>query len=268
MKNLPFKRVSSDIAAKVSQKRAPVAPALTCSTCAGAKYVRARNLPPTHRLFGQRLPCPKCHLMPVKTRLAKSWPITEIQADFGRTPFVNRPEYPQIAVAWRTINAFIADLPDYRLLMIHGPSGVGKSHLLLIIRHQTLAAGISTIYVTGVELQKRIQQFDDDHKRHRDWQDLVNVKVLLIDDLDGISGSKIYPKLIELLNERRNGKRATAMAFKDASCCTKPIISRAEAYQDWSPIKEKGFRSGWLSLTKVKDGRPLYSDMPRPKEEQ
>ena len=124
MKNLPFKRVSSDIAAKVSGREVPRAPKKSCETCAGARYVRASNLPPTHRLFGRRLPCPKCHLTPVKTRLAKSWPVTQTLADFGRTPFANRPEYPQIAVAWQAINAFKADLPDYRLLMIHGPSGV------------------------------------------------------------------------------------------------------------------------------------------------
>ena len=205
----------------------------TCTICAGVGYVRCELLP-THPLFGQPICCPKCGKQAQLDALIKRWPVTPDQEAFGLTPFDDRAgegDFPAILFAWQTAYHFLEGQPDNRLLALHGKPGCGKSHLLLILRHQALKKQLSTIYVTAPHLQGRIQQFDDNCRRLRDWHDLTTVDLLLIDELDDLLGEKIQSRLLQLINVRTSAKRATAFAFNNASCLFQPIKSRLQAHQ-------------------------------------
>jgi len=260
----------------------------TCAICAGVGYVRS-DLAPSHRLFGQPICCPKCGQQALLSALSKRWPVTAEQEAFGLTPFCDRAEegdFPAVLLAWETAYHFLDGLPNSRLLALHGHAGCGKTHLLLILRHQALKKKLSSIYVTAPDLQKRVQQFDDNERRLRDWHDLTSVDLLLIDELDDLLGHKIQPRLLQLINVRTSAKRATAFAFNNASCLSRPIKSRLQAHQAWVPenryIMPFGHRStsaggyrasfdklsrdaatGWIDLTSVPDARPTYGSVAR-----
>ena len=243
-------------------------PQTACALCAGVGYVRG-ELPPGHPLFGQPITCPKCGKQAQLGALGKRWPVTAEQEAFGLTPFCDRADEgdlakPAVLLAFQAAQCFIDGQPDNRLLALHGPPGCGKTHLLLIMRYQALKRELSTIYVTAPDLQKRIQQFDDNERRLRDWQDLTTVDLLLIDELDDLLGEKIQPRLLQLLNMRTSGNRATAFAFNRSACLSAPIRSRLQASQKWAPANLYKMRTGWLDLTRVPDARPALGFAPRP----
>ena len=241
-------------------------PKTTCTLCAGIGYVRC-ELPPGHALFGQPISCPECGKQAQLDALGKRWPVTAEQKAFGVTPFCDRADegdFPAVLLAWETAYQFIEGLPDNRLLALHGPPGCGKTHLLLIMRYQALKKQLSTIYVTAPHLQKRVQQFDDNVCRLRDWEELTSVDLLLIDELDDLLGQKIQPRLLQLLNVRTSANRATAFAFNRTACLSQPIKSRLQAHQKWAPANLYNMRTGWIDLTRVPDARPTLGSAPRP----
>ena len=241
-------------------------PKTTCTLCGGVGYVRC-ELPPCHALFGQPISCPECGKQAQLDALGKRWPVTAEQEAFGVTPFCDRADegdFPAVLLAWKAAQRFLDGQPDNRLLALHGPPGCGKTHLLLIMRYQALKRELSTIYVTAPDLQKRIQQFDDNERRLRDWHDLTTVDLLLIDELDDLLGEKIQPRLLQLLNVRTSGNRATAFAFNRSACLSAPIRSRLQTSQKWAPTNLYKMRTGWLDLTRVSDARPALGFAPRP----
>ena len=86
-------------------------------------------------------------------------------------------------VAFDTAQAFAHDRQG--TLVLHGPYGVGKTHLLAAIANACHATGTSCLYVSAVTLFEVLQEHI---QQNRDYHELlkraIHTPLLLLDDLD------------------------------------------------------------------------------------
>lgn len=222
---------------------------LNCQLCHGVGFIHIRN---KRDVFNKKVLCPQCGKRRLQARLDKSWRVTALEAAKGLTPYESRG-YKQVIQAWQTTKAF-SQACSPKLLALHGHQGVGKTHLLLILRQSCLTQGITVIYVNAVEMQNRIQQFSDENKRLADHYALSRVQMLIIDEFDEFTGEKIQSKLLSLFNERLRRGLATAVAFKDANKLNDSIKSRLRIRQEWVQAVN-GLMRGWVDMTQIPDAR-------------
>lgn len=68
-------------------------------------------------------------------------------------------------------------------LLLYGPKGTGKDHLMVAALKHAASAGLTVCWVSGVELYARWRDaIGDDRNEHRDMAELVRPQILAISD--------------------------------------------------------------------------------------
>jgi len=108
-------------------------------------------------------------------------------------------------------------------LLLYGPSGVGKTHLLHAVFHALDAAGTSAACVSAADLVTAMAGAYDARTQTQFWRDLAPLGALLLDDihsaeghdlmqerlLDGLSGWAEARRLLVLTSDRAPGDMPT-----------------------------------------------------------
>jgi hypothetical protein len=192
-----------------------------CPTCRDLRFVR-RDLPPAHPEFGKSIPCPTCHTGWMETtraqEMAPRWSLTDEERTLARKPFGRRAEYPIVEEAAHALSRFvagaIAGTPTHYYFTLDGTPGTGKTHLCLRAALKASEVPISVIYTTGTALSEKLHDFgykdidatrrDADERRRLVISDLTTARLLVLDEIDHITGDWTNDYLLEILNRRRS----------------------------------------------------------------
>jgi DNA replication protein DnaC len=232
------------------QKRGDV-PEMACETCKGARWLAVRqSVPP------RTVPCPACFYEWQAGQIRRRWPLSPKEIEMSEKPFRARRDAPQMANAYKTVRAFAERVIEGEadMLSITGPVGIGKSHLMLSLAGEVMAAGRGVIYRTATHIQRHLQNFGHDPESRREadarraiaMQDLTRVPLLILDEAEKATGEWFANQMLDVINIRRNNRLATALAGNDLYLLPAPVLSRAQA---------KG--CDFLSLAGVPDARPV-----------
>lgn len=146
----------------------------------------ARN----NRTLARRLA--RSHLDPVKT--LESF-------DFRFNPAIHEPTIRDLATA-----AFVTQADN---LLILGPSGVGKSHLVQALGHQACRAGHDVLFKRTDVLLKDLYRAQADGSRSRKLKHLLDIDLLILDDFGLVPlSTELQSDLYEIIAGRYE-KRAT-----------------------------------------------------------
>lgn len=196
-----------------------------CSACQGRRYYRT-NAPLGHPQFGKLIPC-TCLLQSRKQQRYREMLALCERAGFQRTKRVEcyHSQVPGVQLAFKATICFIdrlqswaaanevvmsqetssAPLPDYWLVLM-GPVGVGKTHLLMALGNAALDAHIPTMFSPVADLLDQMRKtFDEQCDMSYDafMDRLKNIELLLLDDLGmEVDTPWAREKLFQLLNYR------------------------------------------------------------------
>jgi chromosomal replication initiator protein len=92
----------------------------------------------------------------------------------------------------------VTERPASGPLYLHGPSGVGKTHLLHAISHGLDAAGVSVACLSAAQLVAALVTAYQAGADERFWSDLSPLGALLLDDVHSVKGlEQIQERLME-----------------------------------------------------------------------
>jgi DNA replication protein DnaC len=198
-----------------------------CSACKGRRYYRT-NAPLGHPQFGKLIPCTCVLQSRRQQRYRETLALCE-RAGFQQTKRIEcyRSQVPGVQQAFKATKSFISwlqrwatakeatvsqgtlafsmPLPDYWLVLT-GPVGVGKTHLLMALGNAALDAHISMLFFPVVDLLDEMRKtFDAQNDVSYDTfiDRLKNIDLLLLDDLGTeVATPWAREKLFQLLNYR------------------------------------------------------------------
>jgi chromosomal replication initiator protein len=107
----------------------------------------------------------------------------------------------------------------YNPLVIFGPTGVGKTHLVQAIGNEMVKSGKTVLYITGEKFAQDYVKFLKEKNLEQFVATFRQVDVLLLDDLHFLSGKwKLQAELLYSLNEMiMNGKQVVISLNKAPS---------------------------------------------------
>jgi len=153
-----------------------------CEYCAGRRLVRKGDLPIEHPDFGKAFPCPVCSA-PILMQRRLSALFGELGEKLQEHTLDNfEVDSRARRVALTKVRAWLDD-PGHPWLYLHGPVGIGKTHLSVGALKAWIEMGHSGAFKLSRDLLDRIRQGYDDGS-YRDVMDaLVKTDLLVIDDL-------------------------------------------------------------------------------------
>ncbi len=202
---------SADPSATSPATAEQLAEAPTCPTCRGAGFVR-RPYPIDHPRFGRAEPC-ECVLNEREDqRRERLTRISNIGA-LARFTFASLDPRGRsgndeaFATAVETARAYAEDPSGW--LIITGPSGSGKTHLAAALANRRIELGHPVLFMVVADLLDHLragyETDDEDLAFTRIFDQVRNAPLLVLDDLDGASGTPwAREKLQQVVNHRFN----------------------------------------------------------------
>jgi DNA replication protein DnaC len=214
---IPLAPSSSDVTA-ASAAEAPEAD--VCPKCGGAGFVR-RALPLDHPDFGKAFPCACIAEESDAARLQRLQRYSSL-GPLTRLTFTNliahgRSANPRDRQLFRGLaedaRAF-AESPQGWLL-VHGPSGAGKTHVAAAIANRCIERGQAALFVVVPDLLDHLRSAynpNSDLGYDALFEQVRNAPVLILDDL-GTQHATAWAqeKLFQLLNHRYNSQLPTVV---------------------------------------------------------
>jgi DNA replication protein DnaC len=191
-----------------------------CSRCHGAGFLR-RDLPLDHPQFGKAVACDCAMQESVESRLDRLQRYSSL-GPLTRLTFKNLLEHgrstnPRDRELFRGLVAdalAFAEEPEGWLL-IHGPSGAGKTHVSAAIANRCLERGQPALFVVVPDLLDHLRAaYRPDSEMGYDSmiEQVRNAPVLILDDLGTQSGTPwAQEKLFQILNHRYNAQIPTVV---------------------------------------------------------
>jgi len=191
-----------------------------CPLCGGAGFLR-RDLPLDHPEFGRAFPCQCIRAETAEARLARLQRYSSL-GPLTRLTFANLIEHGRSANPRdrelfrglvRDARAF-AEAPEGWLL-VHGPSGAGKTHVAAAIANRCLERGQPALFVVVPDLLDHLRAAykpDSDLGYDTLLEQVRTAPVLVLDDL-GTQNATAWAqeKLFQILNHRYNAQLPTVV---------------------------------------------------------
>ncbi len=197
------------------EKRPKIYRAIKCQTCQDQKTICRGWLNEYRRHI---VPCPDCVIKEkervLKQAINQRWQISFQNLKLANMTWIdNRIGAVAADDARAAQQEIIGEMPSQKTLFLYGVSSVGKSRLLAEIALVARQRGLSSIFETAKGIKEIIQDFplQDDppllraekqRQLKQTRQDLKNADVLLIDELDDVTGRYFQGELLEILNHR------------------------------------------------------------------
>jgi DNA replication protein DnaC len=189
-----------------------------CPKCGGAGFLR-RDLPLDHPEFGRAVPCDCVQAESDEGRLARLQRYSSL-GPLTRLTFANliergRSTNPRDQEQFRRLVAdarAFAEAPDGWML-VHGPSGAGKTHVAAAIANRCIERGQPALFVVVPDLLDHLRAaYNPGSEMGYDvlFEQVRNAPVLILDDLGTHSATAwAQEKLYQLLNHRYNAQLPT-----------------------------------------------------------
>ena len=160
-----------------------------------------------------------------RTRLERALAAARIPPRYGNCAFTNFDCYPEhgnkklecLWNAFKVVQDYLGDYPlvDGKGLLLAGPTGVGKTHLIVALLKDLIKKGFDGLFVDYQELLKRIQSSYDSTTltaEHRIIRPILDAEILVIDDLGANRITDWVEDTINyILNHRYNEKKPTLL---------------------------------------------------------
>ncbi|MCX7616676.1 ATP-binding protein [Tepidiforma sp.] len=182
-----------------------------CPICRGAGFVR-RPYPVDHPRFGRAEPCDCVLREREDQRRERLTRLSNIGA-LARFTFATLDPAgrggsdPAFAEAVAAARAYAEDPRGW--LVLTGPSGSGKTHLAAALANRRIELGHPVLFMVVADLLDHLRAGydadDEDLAFDRVFDQVRNAPLLILDDLDGASGTSwAREKLLQVLNHRFN----------------------------------------------------------------
>ena len=256
------------------EKRPKIYRAIACQTCQDQQVICLGWLNEYRRHI---VPCPDCVIKARERRMKEAinrrWQIDEQNLKLTKMTWINN-RIGAVATdeARAAQQEIIRQMPSQKTLFLYGVASVGKTRLLAEIALVARQRGLSSILKTTKRIQEIIQDFplQDDppllraEKQRRltqARQDLKNVDVLLIDELDDVTGRYFQGELLEILNHRLGNELTTCFAANARKYERRnqngEVVSRNYTLDFLTdPIRERLLAKGTLHVNLCQD-KPL-----------
>lgn len=208
-----------------AEKRPKVYRTIRCQTCQDHKTLVRGWINEYRRAI---VPCPDCVIKENERLRSEAinqrWKLKKQDIKLANMAWINSRIGAVAADRARTAQQEIMqEMPSQKTLFLYGVSSVGKSRLLAEIALVARQRGLSSVLRTAKQIQEIIQNFplQDDppllrsekqRKLKLARQDLKNADVLLIDELDDVTGRYFQGELLEILNHRLGNDLTTCFA--------------------------------------------------------
>lgn len=131
--------------------------------------------------------------------------------DFAHPNKCNR----QVVLGWLDLSF----LERHENLVLVGPSGVGKSHLAIATAHRACTAGVSTLFVSAVDLVQELRAAHKNGTFARRLGQYVRPRLLVLDELGYLpidkGGADLLFQVISKRYERSSTILTSNLAFKE-----------------------------------------------------
>lgn len=191
-----------------------------CPKCGGAGFLR-QDLPLGHADFGKAVPCECQQEESAQDRLQRLQRYSSL-GPLTRLTFDNllpngRSENPRDRQLFQHLVGDarkFAEQPEGWLL-IHGPSGAGKTHVSAAIANRCIEGGIAVLFVVVPDLLDHLRAaYSPDSELGYDalFEQVRNAPVLVLDDL-GTQNATAWAqeKLFQIINHRYNSQLPTVV---------------------------------------------------------
>lgn len=182
-----------------------------CTICGGAGFVR-RPYPVDHPRFGRAEPC-DCVLQEREDQRRQR--LTRISNIGALARFTFATLNPSgrsgtdeaFPAAIEAARAFAEEPAGW--LVLTGPSGSGKTHLAAALANRRIELGHPVLFMVVADLLDHLRAGydtdDEDLAFNRVFEQVRNAPLLILDDLDGASGTPwAREKLLQVVNHRFN----------------------------------------------------------------
>ncbi len=191
-----------------------------CPDCGGVGFVR-RELPLDHPDFGKAVPC-RCVLEETEDerlgrlqRYSSLGPLTRLTFEnlIERGRSVNPQDQEQFRRLSSDARAFAAEPEGW--ILIHGPSGAGKTHVAAAIANACMERGNPALFVVVPDLLDHLRAaYNPGAEVRYDalFEQVRSAPVLILDDL-GTQNATAWAeeKLFQILNHRYNAQLPTVV---------------------------------------------------------
>ncbi len=222
----------------------PVKSVAGCTECGGTGLVRT-SITEMGRSYDVTAPCPRAKL----SKRIDLFNNAHLPAVHATSTFENyQAGFHEQDVAKQKFRQFALAWPQPRGVIVSGPVGTGKTHLLTAtLRHLTLEVGVKCGYVEMSLLYATIRRgFQQGKSGGEIIGPLSEVTVLALDELGKGRGSAFeLETLDELIARRYNSNKVTLFATNFS--LRQPEGKLQTGYAKTSDLLDAGKESKWLS---------------------
>jgi DNA replication protein DnaC len=117
------------------------------------------------------------------------------QFQFQRAPFLSRAEMQELHS--------LSFVPEASNVLFLGGQGLGKTHLLLSLAHQSCLQGYTTLFITAAQLGNQLVESQSERQLQKFLDKLRKIQVLCIDELGYVQLSAVTTQLMfQVISDR------------------------------------------------------------------